>query len=425
MNVFRHLLFWIVLALAGALIAQALVQDPGFVLVRYRGTRYETTLAAALLLFAAAAFFAWLVWKLLLLPFRLWRQRRERTARLRLGDGLDALHQGHYARAEKLLTLAAQDRRFEAPARTAAARAAQARGDDAAAASHLDALIERHPAARAIALARTAQREGRHADVVDTLDAVSGPLPPRALLLRAEALAADGRADEAYGMLGALRQQQALPAAGLAERERQWAEAALRGAADAHALADLWDALPPALRDDADVVLAYAERAADLRWDDAAASSIERALGAQWDQTLAAFYGGLSLTRLDAAAIERRRANVDAWLQQHPASPGALLGSARMARAQGQWPVAERYLHRAIAQSGDDRVWASRAWEELGHGVVQHGDEASARLCYANALRAQRGEPAEPLPGRDLRQRIHDEAAIEERDAHGVPRLRE
>ena len=34
MNLFRNLLFWIVLALAGALLAQLLLQDPGYVLVR-------------------------------------------------------------------------------------------------------------------------------------------------------------------------------------------------------------------------------------------------------------------------------------------------------------------------------------------------------------------------------------------------------
>ena len=54
MNLFRNLLFWIVLALVGALVAQLLVQDPGYVLVRYRGNDYSTTLAAALLIGLAA-----------------------------------------------------------------------------------------------------------------------------------------------------------------------------------------------------------------------------------------------------------------------------------------------------------------------------------------------------------------------------------
>ncbi len=414
MNLFRHLLFWIVLALGGALIAQLLIQDPGFVLVRYHGRSYESTLAAGLLLLLAASVVLWLLWKLLSLPFRLWRQRRERTARARLGDGLDALHHGHYTRAEKLLTQAAQDRQFEAPARTAAARAALARGDIAAASAHVDAIAERHPVSRGIALAETALAQGNTADAITALDSLPGPLPPRALLLRADILAASGQAAQAYGMLGALRQQQALSPEQWAERERRWAERALHDAADANALADSWDALPAAVRNEAPVVQAYADRAADLRWEEAAAKSIEQALDARWDEHLAAHYGALPIGRLAS-----RRNHAERWLQAHPASPGALLGIARLARAQGQWPQAEQYLHRAIAQgsSGD-------AWEELGHGFSAAGDDARARQCYANALRAQRSESTEALPGRDLKQQIQDEAAIEERDAHGLPRLR-
>jgi HemY protein len=419
MNLFRNLLFWIVLALAGALLAQLLIQDPGFVMVRYLGTTIEATLVGGLLLFAAALIALWLLWKLVSLPFRLWRRSRERTARARLGDGLDALHQGRYAQAEKLLTQATLDPQFEAPARIAAARAALARGDAEAASAHLDALPARHAASRAIILAEAALAEHRTVDAAAALDQVADQALPRALALRADILAANGHSAQAYGMLDALRQQQAFSTQHLAERERLWAERALREAADANALADHWDTLPQALRNTPAVVRAYADRAAALRWDAAAATSLEQAIDAQWDEGLAADYGALPFERLDDAALTQRRAHAERWLQAHPASPGALLGIARLARAQAQWPQAERFLYRAIAQGG-----GGEAWEELGHGFVQAGDDASARLCYRNALRAARGETTDVLPGRDLRQQIQDEAAIEERDAHGLPRLR-
>ena len=50
MNLFRNLLFWLVLALLGALVAQVLVQDPGEVLVRFRSQDYRTTVVGAALL---------------------------------------------------------------------------------------------------------------------------------------------------------------------------------------------------------------------------------------------------------------------------------------------------------------------------------------------------------------------------------------
>ena len=202
-----------------------------------------------------------------------------------------------------------------------------------------------------------------------------------------------------------------------AKLERIWAEASLREAADANALADRWETLPKPLRSEPGIVLAYATRAAALRWDDAAANSIEQALDANWDESLAAHYGSMLVARSDAGRAEARRANAERWLQAHPASPALLLTLARMSREQGQWPQAEQYLHRALAQGA-----GADAWEELGHGYAQANDDPRARLAYANALRAARGQSIEPLGGRDLRQKIFDEAVVEERDVHGVPR---
>jgi HemY protein len=90
-----------------------------------------------------------------------------------------------------------------------------------------------------------------------------------------------------------------------------------------------------------------------------------------------------------------------------------------MARLQGQWPQAQEFLHRALAQGA-----SADAWEELGHGFVAAGQEELARRSYANALNAKRGVATAELPGRDLKQKIYDQAVVEERDEHGVPRLR-
>jgi HemY protein len=416
MKLFRNLLFWIVLALVGALLAQLLLRDPGYVLVRYGGFEYSMTAVSALLIVVVALFAVWITWKLLSLPFRAWRGRRARQSRARLGEGVNAWHHGHYARAEKLLTQAAEDDTVAGAARSLAAQAALARGDAPAAVAHLDALGERHAAARAVGMAELALADGRPTDALVALDAPAAqPLPPRGLALRAQALASSGQAAQAYGLLGPLRQQQALPAAQLSERESQWAEASLREAGDANVLADRWEHLSKAQKSEADVVIAYAERAAALRWDEAAAKSIEQALDARWDERLAAAYGALPIQR-----FEQRRGNAERWLQMHPASPSLLLTLARLARAQGQWPQAEDYLHRALAQGA-----GSDAWEEFGHGYAEIGDDTRARQSYANALRAGRGETVQQLGGRDLRQTIYDQAVLEERDEHGMPRLRE
>ncbi|MDQ3160717.1 MAG: heme biosynthesis protein HemY, partial [Pseudomonadota bacterium] len=355
------------------------------------------------------------LWSMLRLPFVALARRRERRARAQLIDGLRAHERGEYLRAEQLLKQAAENDEGGGLARIHAARAATARGDEAAATAHVDALGERDASSQAILRAQHALTLGNPTDALAALDAPRAqPLPPRGLRLRAEALAASGRSFEAYGLLGALRQQQALPAPRLETLQAQWAAQSLQQAGNASELADRWDALPQTVQTTASVVAAYATRAAAMGWNEAATRTLEQALDRQWDEDLAALYG-----QLDVARLVERRAQAEAWLQAHPSSPALLLAVARLDKAQGHLPQAERALHRAIAQGA-----GSGAWEALGDIASQSGDEPRARLAYANALRSQRGAALLDLPGRDLRQQIADTAAIEERDAHGIPRLR-
>ncbi|MGH8031416.1 MAG: heme biosynthesis protein HemY, partial [Luteimonas sp.] len=205
------------------------------------------------------------------------------------------------------------------------------------------------------------------------------------LVLRARALAASGQSAQAYGLLGPLRQQQALSESRLSELETRLAAASLHEASDGNALAERWDALSTGAKSEPRVVIAYAERAAAQGWDEAAIRSIENALDARWDERLAAHYARLPVGRLAA-----RRASAERWLSTHPSSPALLLALARLLRQQGDTTQADDYLSRALAQgAGGD------AWEESGHACVVVGDDTRARIAYANALRASRGEAVE------------------------------
>ncbi|HEY1036588.1 MAG TPA: heme biosynthesis HemY N-terminal domain-containing protein [Pseudoxanthomonas sp.] len=419
MKSFHTVILLLALALLGALAAQWMAgtdRDLGEVFIRFAGYDLHTNVPRAALTLLLAATLAWLAWHLLSLPFRAWGRHRRKQARARLIEGLDALHAGQWSKSGKLLERAAEDDEVGTVARIGAVQAAAAQGDDAAVQRHLLALRERSAVMHALAAAQLAIAAGRPKDALDLLDAPTvQPLPPRGLALRAQALADTARANEAYGLLGALKQQQALAPAAFDALEQRLATQTLQEAGDANALAERWETLTKALRLQPAVVAAYAERAAALRWEDAATRSIEQALEARWDDGLAALYGRLPIGKLDS-----RRASAQHWLQAHPASPALLLTLGRLTRLQGQWAQAQDFLHRAIAQGA-----GAEAWEELGHGFSAAGDAAQAQQSYANALKATRAEAPVVLPGRDLRQTIHDQAVVEDRDAHGLPRLRD
>lgn len=418
MKLFRSLLICLALAVLGALAWQRLANDQGQVIVSLGDTVYVTTVSKALVLLSLAlAALAGLL-ALLRLPFRLWQRRRQRQTQACMGGGLLALHEGRWARAEKLLLKAAAHGPFRAAARLAAAQAAQARGDGDASAAHLAALGEQADAP-SVALVRAQQAldAGRSDDALAVLDAVAGATPasPRAQLLRVAALRASHRAGTALPLLGALKAAQVVPAAQWARFEAATSAQALAEAADAHVLADLWERLPAVLQARPDTVAAYAGRAADLGMEDAAASAIAAALQSQWDETLARQYGLLGPAR-DIAATTRLE-TAEGWLGAHSDSPALALTLGRLARQLQQWGKAEDCLHRAIAQGA-----GAEAWEQLGHVHVARHDDAGASRCYANALRALRGEPVTPLE-RSLREQIFAAAVSEQRDEHGVPRL--
>ncbi|MGY4514435.1 heme biosynthesis HemY N-terminal domain-containing protein [Lysobacter sp. HA18] len=382
MSFIRSLLLWTVVVLAVALAAQVLLPEPGLVLMRYGGNDYTTTIPRAIAIGLAIFAGLWLLTRLIAAPGVALRRRSERAERVRLSGALEDLHLGRWDRAERSLANI-DDPDTLAIARVHAARAAAARGEPAIAQQHVDGLASSHPALRAVALAELALAHGRATDALAALDAPNAqPLPPRGLALRAQALADAGHYDEAYGMLGALRKADAVPQADLPRLEARLARGALANAVDGNALASRWDSIPSSLRHDPAIVSAYAERAAALHWDDAAARAIEQALDAHWDDSLAALYGRLSIGRLD-----ERASRVERWLAQHPGSPGLLLSRARLQYAHGDWPGAETTLHTAI-----ERGAGPEAWELLGHGYTANSDDSRARLAYANALRSTRGD---------------------------------
>lgn len=414
MSLFRQALILLALAAIGAYLWHLLASDPGYLLLTYRGWSIETSLTVAVFaVLLAWLLFSGLLW-LLRAPFAAWRRQRRRIARERLADGLLALEDGRWARADKLLGKAAADPALRLPALLAAHRAAHARGDAQRASALLaDAGMAGGEAAARLLTVEHLLERGQFTSAAELLESTASrdALSPRGIELRLRALVGAGRAGEALDLLPALRRSRVREGDALEQIEASTIAAALTQAPGVEILSALWGGLTRAQRLRPELVDAYAARMGALGDTDAASEAIVKALKKTWSEVLARRFGGLGhADRPSAIRLAER------WLGEHADSPGLCLSLGRLCRAEQLWGKAEDYLQRALGGNCD-----ADAWEALAELYAERDDDARARQAYGNALRAARGETA--LDVRRIARQAPIDVVAEERSSMGVPRL--
>lgn len=413
MKPWRWLLLLIAVAVLGAIAWSWLAADPGYVLIRLRGWRIEATVVGALIVLFALWLIVALLWWLARWPFGALSRRHKRISRKRLSDGIVALAEGRHAEAGRALERAAQHAPLRAPALLAAAEAAHRRGETPRALEALDEAGQYAPQAARMVRARVLRLEGRVDEAIALLspEADAGRLPPSGWHEFAlSALAAD-QPQRARAALEPLRRSNALGARGYAELEMRVLAACLSSARDSQDLHTLWNSLSRQQRASPPVLAAFARRAAQTGSSSMAVDEIEAALKRDWSPELAAAYGELIDDNPDA-----RLRIAEAWLNAHPNDPVLLVALGRICLRARQPQRARDYLRRAIALDA-----GAEGWEALGEAHAALGERDEAIRCYANALRLARGEPV-ALSAREAALDT-GAVAIEERDAHGVPRL--
>lgn len=410
------LLLLLLLAAGAAALAPWLREDPGYVLLMLRGVAVETSLVFLLLTGAMSALLLWLAWRLVWLPWQGWLRLRRGRARRRLGEGLLAMGQGRLLRAERLLSSVAGGPEQRLPALLEAARASLAQGSRVRAEEYLRA-AERLPAGPlAVALFR-AERALAAGDAEAALRWLetcqeSSSRVPRLGWLRLQALRALGRYGEALAELPALRRSGLIDASAVERIEHELEIELLEHAPDAATLAAAWRHAPRKLRQQAEVLAAYARRANALGLADQAVEALETALAQHWDERLMALYAALPAT--DAGPRLRR---CEAWLGEHSQSPALLLALGRLCAEEQLWGKAEDYLRASLAHQP-----SAEAWQGLARVREAQGDCASAIVALHNALAIVGQRPVDTLPL--LRRSASVEAAlVERRDALGLPRL--
>jgi HemY protein len=418
MRLWRWVLLLVIVAALAAFGWHWVAEDPGYVLLRMRGWRVETTVVAAIVILLLAWALISLLWRLSRWPFGALSRRHRRLSQQRLGEGLVALIEGRHGDAERDLNRAARLATLRGPALLASAEAASRRGEHGRALESLDQASQSAPRAARVLRARLLRREGKPDEALALLapESDKGTLTPGGWRELVQAALESGDPGRARAALEPLHKSGALGSRAYAVLEARVLAAALHAAPDGAALNTLWSQLPKAQRRVPDVIDAYARRASGFGLVLPAMDEVESALRREWSPRLIETYGSLP-----GNDVEARLRRAEGWLDAHPNDANLLLTLGRMCVRLKIWGKAHQYLRRSLAL-----VPSAAAWEALGDAFAGEGDAAQAQRCYRNALAFGRGDAIVPLAQRaQAGQPDTHPIAVEERDAQGMPRLRE
>ena len=323
-------------------------------------------------------------WRLLTLRARYqrWRTaRRLRQDQQDLAQGMLALAAGEHARAERLLGRGKGRSALHYLAAAQAAHAQQARERRDA----LLALAVPHTPDEALALAvrRAAMQleDGDFEAAGRTLESLPEKLANHAqvLELRYRLLAQSGQQEALVALLPSLRRGKIFSAAELAHLEARSARERLaRCASDPPALGRLWSGFERKIREEPEVVGAYARALLDADAHPMAEEVLRKALAKQWTPSLVALYG-----ELDASRVKAALGRAEQWLAAHAEDPVLLLALGRLCRSASLWGKARGYLEDLLARQPTPTAHRllAEVYEQLGEPALAQQQRSKGLDC--------------------------------------------
>ncbi len=342
-------------AILGALLANLLLADPGYVALRFAGRLVEMS-AVTFLLLLVATYFAVRLLARAISARQLWRrnqeQRRLERARRSLGQGLLELSEGEYDAAEKTLTRYARDAENPVAHYLVAARAADLQGSTQRRDELLARALEASTDRRAPVLIMQAEMHLKHkqlASALATLEQLeaSGESSARGLLLLSRVHRQTGQWQRLLEIEPRLRSTRGIPPAVADETVAQIYLDRLKAAgnaADLEQLGSAWKDMPKSLARRPDIVVSYARAAMACDEHDIAEAALRESIERAWDESTVATYGEIEAD--DPFKVLER---AESWLPDHPEDAALLLTCARLATRAELYGKARTYLETSIA----------------------------------------------------------------------------
>ena len=411
MSLYRSFLWWLMMAALGALAWELLSPDFGEVVIRWHGSTITTTVAFSL--FASLVFLValWLFWYLIRLPYHAWQNYAQKQAKSRLNNGLTAFYEGRYARAQKLLAKAAEEKNVRDLALLGARQAAIAQEDWVSAAQFLEQLNLSNPSLAASNNARALLKQGKAQQALDVmLTRPSNEWSPISRGIAIESAIALQQFDLAKTWLTArghglsTKQQDTLNA--LFQREY------LFNANSADTLWQRWQESKPSATSSSALAEGFSKRAIALGMQNSASIALIEILESNYQTPYAQALSNLAHN--DKVLLAR----INQFLAAHSSDADLLHTLGAWAKACGQTSDAIGYWQRAIAQGA-----GAETWNQLGQVYASEKQYEHAFNAVNNARRVLNNETPLPMTGVSLQEIIAAEAVSEIRNEHGIPLL--
>lgn len=349
------LLFLIILVFGAVLLV---IDDPGFVLVRYRDYSIETSLAFALVVLIVVVIALFYLFRFLRsiwrLPGTMQRQshnRRVDKARRQLSQGLIDLAEGRFEQAENNLIRMVGYSDSPLLHYLSAARAAQLQGKHDARDNYLSSAHEANPRAEIAIGVTQAELQLEHAQSEQALATLTHlrSIAPRhdcVLVLLARAYYELEDWVSLIEILPDVGRKKLLKQSRLREMEMAGYQGALaRAVASGQPeFEKTWSKIPKALQTDAEMMGYYLDLMARQGWhSNSAEQMIVKSLENQWDDRLIEVYG-----RFEGKDPGAQLARAEKWVDECGHNENLLLALGRISVRARLWGKAQGYLEASI-----------------------------------------------------------------------------
>lgn len=382
-------------------------QDPGYLLIAFGNSAFETSLFA-LLVGACVAYACLRLLLLLLVSLNPWRlviagrrlkARRRAKAKSASMQGILSLVRGNWSDSIKQVSKGLKEDDASALNALAAAYASEQQGDVEAALTWLDQGVESFPEAETTIDTLRAEillRADRLTECVAVLQKLRSNSPADTTLLRllkrVYCELKDWPAIEA--LIPALRKHKAVSESQLAALANTVLLEKLSAAAAASDIAEcqkLWKKTPASQREEPKLAIAYAEILLKLGEVEGGRRALEKALMKRWEAEAVLAYGAL-----DFGLASKQLLTAEGWQRSRPNDYALLLTLARLSMRAQLWGKAKEYYASALRLESSAAALAEYAGLLRGLGQDAEADTATRGALAGTGLSL-------PMPTRDPR----------------------